>query len=150
MSGLFFPKGEPIAKRCCRCREWLPASAFSPNRTSSDGLQSACTPCQRAYVREHYYANRGYYLAKAAISNKKRNAWLRGQLHELKAVRCSDCGVQYPPWVMEFDHVRGEKLFNVSAPPTLDRDSLMAEAAKCEIVCANCHRQRTRQRATRP
>ena len=64
-------------------------------------------------------------------------------------VPCADCGIQYPSWVMEFDHVRGEKRFNVSAAPTFSLDALLAEAAKCEIVCSNCHQARTRQRSSR-
>ena len=98
-------------------------------------------------MREHYEKNRAYYLAKARRSNLKHRVWLRTKLQELKAVPCADCGVQYPPWVMEFDHVRGVKLFNVSAAPAMSVDALLAEAAKCEIVCSNCHQHRTRQRA---
>jgi hypothetical protein len=101
-------------------------------------------------MREHYTANRGYHLAKALRSNRKRREWLRRQLAELKAVACADCGVQYPTWLMEFDHVRGTKLFNLSAAPTISLDVLLAEAAKCEVVCSNCHQQRTRQRSARP
>ncbi|TME49760.1 MAG: hypothetical protein E6I55_01495 [Chloroflexi bacterium] len=100
-------------------------------------------------MREHYVANRDYYLAKALRSNKKQRTWLRLLLKELKAVPCADCGIQYPSWVMEFDHVRGEKRFNVSAAPTFSLDALLAEAAKCEIVCSNCHQARTRQRSSR-
>ena len=99
-------------------------------------------------MREHYAANRDYYLAKALRSNKKRRTWLRLLLKELKAVSCADCGIQYPSWVMEFDHIRGEKLFNVSSAPNRDLGALLAEAAKCEIVCSNCHQERTRQRSS--
>jgi hypothetical protein len=58
-----------------------------------------------------------------------------------------DCG-EGDPVVLDFDHVRGEKLFSVSKGLT-DRsfDTLVAEMAKCEVVCANCHRRRTARRA---
>lgn len=48
---------------------------------------------------------------------------------------------------MEFDHVRGMKVGNLSDLVHLPIELLREEAAKCEIVCANCHRNRTTARA---
>jgi hypothetical protein len=58
---------------------------------------------------------------------------------------CADCGGTFHPVAMDFDHVRGEKLNEVS---TLLRtgsslETLKAEIAKCDVVCSNCHRVRT-------
>jgi hypothetical protein len=58
---------------------------------------------------------------------------------------CMDCGREYPPCVMEFDHVRGEKKFEISKIK-YSVGALRAELAKCELVCANCHRIRTMNR----
>jgi len=49
---------------------------------------------------------------------------------------------------MDFDHVRGNKITEVSALlgfASLER--LQLEIAKCDLVCANCHRVRTRKRS---
>lgn len=62
---------------------------------------------------------------------------------------CADCRQIYPPYVMDFDHVTGDKLFNVGAMVSKLNSSnkrILEEIAKCEIVCANCHRQRTHNR----
>lgn len=60
---------------------------------------------------------------------------------------CFDCGKQYSPWVMQFDHRPGEtKLFNVAEKATVPNDRLLSEISKCDIVCANCHAERTWQR----
>jgi hypothetical protein len=59
---------------------------------------------------------------------------------------CFDCGVAYPNYVMDFDHVRGTKDRDVSACTTLAM--LKREIAKCDLVCANCHRERTFRRRT--
>jgi len=44
---------------------------------------------------------------------------------------------------LDFDHVRGRKLGCVLHMGS--KDAIRAEAAKCEVVCANCHRERTQQ-----
>lgn len=79
-------------------------------------------------------------------------ARLRGYINERKDVPCADCGVQYPAWVMDFDHVRGEKAFNVSMAVKNCRglEVVRSEIDKCEVVCANCHRQRTYARMRDP
>lgn len=51
---------------------------------------------------------------------------------------------------MDFDHVWGEKKFNLSSAAT-GRHKIRIieeEIAKCDIVCANCHRVRTFTRST--
>lgn len=57
---------------------------------------------------------------------------------------CLDCG-ERDPIVLEFDHVRGKKESNVATliHNTASIKRIQAEIAKCEVVCANCHRRRT-------
>lgn len=58
---------------------------------------------------------------------------------------CADCEKSYPYYVMDFDHVRGDKKFNLSQA-TSHRRALKAvedEIDKCDVVCSNCHRERT-------
>jgi hypothetical protein len=51
---------------------------------------------------------------------------------------------------MDFDHL-GDKIAEVSLMvPTYGTKSLLAEVAKCDVVCANCHRIRTYERLKRP
>lgn len=60
----------------------------------------------------------------------------------LKAEPCTDCGGLFPSDAMDFDHVRGEKLANISDLLGGTRAALDTELLKCELVCATCHRQR--------
>ncbi len=81
--------------------------------------------------------------------NRERRERGKAYVDELKRRPCTDCGVCYPPSVMDFDHVRGEKSLNLSELRT-NRSAwskLLEEIEKCELVCANCHRIRTKLRA---
>ena len=102
-------------------------------------------PRARAARRKHYHANKQPYRERTQASK----AELTKYVNELKtSTPCMDCGIKYPPFVMEFDHRGGEvKLNNVSELTRYgSRKRIDAEIAKCDLVCANCHRVRTYKR----
>jgi hypothetical protein len=68
-----------------------------------------------------------------------KRLWLRG----LKGNTCSDCKGTFHYSQLDFDHVRGVKTLEVSQATGLEEDFILSEIAKCEVVCANCHRVRT-------
>jgi len=82
----------------------------------------------------------------ARASDRRRYLEKRAWMWALKNVPCADCGYHYPPECMDFDHVRGRKKFAVAQNLTRTMASLKREVAKCEVVCANCHRTRTHRR----
>ncbi len=61
--------------------------------------------------------------------------------------RCMDCGFTGHPWQFDFDHREPSgKEFRISSYK-YGVDRLRQEVEKCDLVCANCHRNRThRQR----
>lgn len=78
-------------------------------------------------------------------TNHRRKYW--EYLNKIKAKPCKDCDIQYSPWQMDFDHRPGSnKSFCVSTMKYRSRTLVEKEIAKCDIVCANCHRQRTHLR----
>ncbi len=88
--------------------------------------------------------------AKHRARVKSRKKAIREQIDGIKDVPCLDCGGKFPPCCMDFDHVAGGKLFNVSQGILkVSSDALFTEIAKCEIVCANCHRIRTKDRLSK-
>jgi hypothetical protein len=81
---------------------------------------------------------------RASAAHRQR---IRALIEEAKAKPCTDCGGFFPTCVMDLDHVRGTKEFKVSeavqAGYAYPLDRVRAEIAKCDVVCANCHRLRT-------
>ncbi len=133
-------------QRCYRCGERKPAADFAWRRKARNQRDSFCRPCRAAYKQEHYAANKQRYIAQAAARKRKlaveRTTYL---IRFFASHPCEDCG-ETDPLVLEFDHL-GDKAFNVgSALRTRNWQSILDEIAKCEVVCANCHRRRTAHR----
>ena len=81
---------------------------------------------------------------------QKRRYWRAhaGLLEQLRDVPCADCGLHFAWYVMQFDH-RDSSQKNYTVTRMIGRAGrakILEEAAKCDIVCANCHRDRTYRR----
>lgn len=72
----------------------------------------------------------------------------RRRTQEVKiAGGCIDCGYNAHPEALDFDHRAGvEKLFSIGQSMTKPWDTILAEIAKCDVRCANCHRIITAER----
>lgn len=115
-----------------------------------------------AYYRQYYQTNkehmRKYYREyarkwrqKNKVKEQVRRAKIRNARREilanLKAGPCLDCKKRFPPECMDFDHVEGIKKFTIAKEGMyVSLQKLLAEIEKCELVCANCHRIRTKLR----
>lgn len=111
----------------------------------------------KVYRRTHYLKHKAEYLAR----NTAKRHELREYVRELKEkTPCKDCNVLYPAFVMDFDHRDPSTKFDIipRVVASYGFKKLHAEIAKCDIVCANCHRIRTwrqieskkRAKSTRP
>ena len=80
---------------------------------------------------------------------EKANA-IADELSAIKvAAGCADCGYRKFACALDFDHRPGEiKLFPISRAAAHNRDAVMKEVAKCDILCATHHRERTYLRGT--
>jgi len=100
---------------------------------------------RRRSTPEEWTPGTSPYLAR------KRAHWRASakMLDLLKDVPCVDCGRRFPPCVMQFDHRDpATKTYEVTRIITRARSVILAEIAKCDIVCTNCHRDRTHRRRT--
>jgi len=100
---------------------------------------------KRAYQRAHYHAHKEAW-------RRKRTRYEAGNYALVLSAKdrpCADCGGRWHPMVMEFDHRPGtEKLGNLGdiRVRKCGRAKILAEIAKCEVVCPTCHRVRTLRR----
>jgi len=101
--------------------------------------------CGRKTIKEHYTANIQKYVEKAAVRRKRIVNEINEKLYDyLLKHSCIDCG-ENDLIVLEFDHVRGEKTYNISSHSwrLCSWELMLKEIAKCEVRCANCHRRKT-------
>lgn len=135
-------------KYCNSCGEEREIEDFHWKNKKKNIHQSACRFCIARRNRKHYHDNKQTYISKAKIRNRRVYGKNRILLYEyLSTHPCVDCGCN-DPRVLEFDHVRGSKvdevtriLSDIAAWSTIE-----AEIAKCEVRCVNCHRIRTLER----
>ncbi len=134
---------------CTKCGVEQPFEQFSWKNKKKRKRNTQCKACHAAYRRQHYLDNIEKYKAKARYWNEQNQDQYRMNIRKyvleyLLEHPCVDCG-ESDPIVLEFDHVRGEK---VDAVGTLMRSTvslkrIKAEIEKCEVRCANCHRRKT-------
>lgn len=103
---------------------------------------------RREASRRHYAKHRAKVIAKAKVNSKIAKDRVRAYIKaHLEANPCVDCG-ETDPIILEFDHVGDDKHFNISDATRhgYGMKKLIAEMAKCEVRCANCHRKKTYKR----
>jgi len=108
-----------------------------------------CTTCGvRRPLKDFYksvkHSRRCRYCTQAQMNARIALKIAYAQQVKLDA-GCMDCGLMSPyPEVYDFDHrpgvVKVNKISMLYAGPMR---VLVAEIAKCDVVCANCHRIRT-------
>ena len=117
------------------------------------GSYNRCQSCHREIGRRRRLAdpeaNNAYHRARRV--KDKENILLAyfekaDYIAKAKDTPCVDCGGSFPAWVMQFDHVRGEKSRILSHMKTYSLKRIQEEIDKCEPVCANCHADRTERR----
>ncbi len=96
---------------------------------------------KKKYQKEYYQKNKDKYYDYNVKSRNPR----KELLEKIKSVPCMDCGISYPTYIMDLDHRDpSTKKSNVSRLVRQGAwDDFIAEIEKCDVICANCHRERT-------
>lgn len=138
-------------KKCSKCGVLKELSEFYRRKKHRAGeYYERCKDCFKARGRTYYHQNHERQLSLALLRKKKYREERRVWLEKLKDRPCMDCGVKYPPYVMDFDHKDGQvKIASISwlaLHNTSNLEKIKLEIEKCDLVCSNCHRVRTYNR----
>lgn len=91
-----------------------------------------------------------YALSQAEYSRKRRDE-NRAWAIQLLGGKCAKCGATHQ---LEFDHKDPKTMsFRIATYIGWNREKLIPELMKCQLLCSPCHRQKTRLEtnyATRP
>lgn len=101
--------------------------------------------CSKHGDVEHVKETNGYYRCKRCrndhVTLKRRKVKLK--LIEHFGGKCVRCGYNKYPDVLEFHHRNPEeKKFGIGNGNSVAYEKLLAEATKCDLLCANCHREK--------
>ena len=130
-------------KICSKCKILKNFEDFNFRYKARNIRHSYCRECGKILTKSHYRRNKKKYLDKNLRSVQERRKFTR----EMKNRPCADCGITYPYYVMDFDHRENKtKKFLISQTAQMSINAIKREIAKCDLVCANCHRERTHQR----
>lgn len=131
-------------KHCPECDATKSLDEFSVRSKSKDGRQPWCKACSTSSFKSYYKDNPQSYRSRAKKVYQEADATLR----ELKTNKaCMDCKVAHPYYVLQFDHRDPSvKLGNVGDLRGHGKQKVLDEVQKCDLVCSNCHAERTHRR----
>ncbi|MBV9279507.1 MAG: hypothetical protein JOZ41_05460 [Chloroflexi bacterium] len=125
-------------KRCSKCGLAQPIEAFAFKNTAQGKRHSNCKTCQKVMKDRHYRNNRSRHIAQ--VTQRERD--IAGRILALKSQgHCVFCGFAHPA-ALHFHHRDPvDKRFGIAEAPQLGYrwERILAEIAKCDLICANCH-----------
>jgi hypothetical protein len=130
---------------------FLPSNAYAVTAKSTPPPtpMKNCITCGIAFLPARSWQKyctlkcRHHNPTKSLITKKYQQS-RRELINKIKLeFGCVKCGYNLHAAALDFNHVRGDKAFNVSQDPKVALHKLLAEIQKCEVLCANCHRIHT-------
>lgn len=116
-------------KQCIRCLKELDEALFDYRSGKPGQRHNICKPCKLARLQEHRQQMRQLV-----------NRW-----KEMKG--CSSCGFKGHHFQLDLDHINSSSKKNEgnsrAYEPSWSKARIKEELAKCQILCANCHRLKT-------
>lgn len=128
-----------MEKLCIKCGVVKDTNEFAKNKKRHDGLQTYCTVCKKIFDTAYYAKHKRKVLDRNFVDKQKKLEWLN---EYKKSLTCIKCGESHPA-TLEFHHRDSDSKVNNIA--NLVRQwsiaRLKTEIAKCDVLCANCHRK---------
>lgn len=142
-------------KNCSKCGLEKLLKDFYTRKTGARSGQyyEKCSECYKSRGRNYYKENR---IRQLELAKRRKLRYIEERKNFLEGIKgkpCLDCGKSYPMWIMDFDHRDSQsKIASISYlafRKMVNLDKLKEEIKKCDLVCSNCHRQRTYSRLQR-
>ena len=95
---------------------------------------------QAEYSKAYYERNRSKVISKINQNKRANRAWFTSYK---KTLSCIECGENHPA-TLDFHHVEPRKSkikVNELVSDGHTKTRILAEIAKCVVLCANCHRK---------
>jgi len=118
-------------KVCIRCARIKTIDNFCKDKFSKDGFHLYCKYCKKILLGETN-------ISINTKSQQKKVNWFNKFKSELY---CETCGEPHIA-CLDFHHRNPkEKLFVIADYRQYGVEKILNEIAKCQILCANCHRK---------
>lgn len=127
-------------KYCLECSPW----GQHNTKQLHNGPGSIYPARSKEYNHEKYLQNKDKLNADSKKRLRAINDKRRLDLIQLKGGACQKCGYNKCRAALELHHRdKTEKLFNLSGSKFRFRpwDEILIELDKCDLMCANCHRE---------
>lgn len=133
----FMSKPEDTERVCRVCKEKKPISEFVNSKTGSN----LCLVCNRINNKINY---KKYPIKRKLVNERyKKNQEL---IIQNKNAPCVTCGKSFHFAAMDFNHIdQSSKFRDVAKMLHLKQETILAEINKCELICSNCHRDKTQR-----
>ena len=125
-------------KICNQCTKEKTLEEFPIKSSNRDGKSNKCKVCTKDNSKKHYLKNKDVYLSRL---KRKRDAFNKWFLDTIKDFKCKNCE-EGRWWVLDFHH-RDPKTKEKAVSKLkreFNKEKVLREVEKCDILCANCHR----------
>ncbi len=128
------------------CNICFKEKVFSEFHKRGEKIGSYCKSCVSLYMREwRSFDKKGFNAKKLAQTKSRKEKLNKFIITYLTSHPCIVCG-EVDPVVLEFDHRDpNEKEFTIAegVGKVYSLEKIEIEIAKCDVLCANCHRRKT-------
>ena len=131
-------------KICTKCKKRRAIDLFARRSKMADGARrkSRCQNCVQESASLYYLEHRAEARERSKMA--KREMGIRNRelvFNYLLLHPCVVCG-ETNPVKLDFDHLHNKE-FNISQSSRVSTPRLEKEIAKCQVLCAGCHRVKT-------
>lgn len=127
-------------KFCLTCSPYKKHNTKDLTKPPRKGIRMTCESCGRVFV---YVSSKGHRVGKCnSCCQRERAKNFKKRAVELLGGKCVICGYSKSMAAFVFHHVDpSTKLFGVGSTYNVSWKRFEAEARKCVLLCANCHRE---------